>query len=416
MRIIIVLSWCWYTSIVTCFLTKTNYKLRTHIKLSKEEPEAAIENELMKLRAKREAILNKKKKTPPKELDITGQSAGGLASLPPRPKEFRKMEEKYSSNKKAAPTKPTKVSAKDYQIDYEDENELHIPNRIGFSTKNMPNFQVFETLVNGGISFVDTSEQNCAKVGSWSERVPHFPLLALQKKNRWSSTTKTLLQSCSIMETSGIELYQIPFPLLKNPYKEVTTWINKGYCNHVGIQNIRSSRSLQSLTKKTTISSAQFEFSLTQRRHLRLVQRCKQLGIIPIARSPFDHGLATGVYTASNPSGGKGSKIKYPFKVLEPLINLQDAQKKVATKVYERLEQTFLSEREARLQKFKSSNPFAKDITSAQVAINYVVAKGAVPIPSVRSVEEAQELLGCLGWGLLPEEVALLDDAAEQIF
>ena len=54
-----------------------------------------------------------------------------------------------------------------------------------------------------------------------------------------------------------------------------------------------------------------------------------------------------------------------------------------------------------------------RDITPMQVAINYIVAKGAVPIPVVKNNQDAEELLGCLGWGLNDEEVAILDSAAD---
>ena len=53
------------------------------------------------------------------------------------------------------------------------------------------------------------------------------------------------------------------------------------------------------------------------------------------------------------------------------------------------------------------------DVTTAQIAINYVVAKGCVPIPGINTVNEAEELLGCLGWALTEEEVEMLDKAAD---
>lgn len=52
-------------------------------------------------------------------------------------------------------------------------------------------------------------------------------------------------------------------------------------------------------------------------------------------------------------------------------------------------------------------------MTTAQVAINYVVAKGAVPVPGINTAKEAEELLGCIGWGLTDEEVAILDNACD---
>ena len=53
------------------------------------------------------------------------------------------------------------------------------------------------------------------------------------------------------------------------------------------------------------------------------------------------------------------------------------------------------------------------DVTTTQVAINYIVAKGCVPVPSVKNPQEADEIVGCLGWGLTDDEVKLLDNAAD---
>ena len=163
----------------------------------------------------------------------------------------------------------------------------------------------------------------------------------------------------------------------------------------------------------------QFEFSLTKRKALKngTIQACKDLGIIPIAYSPFDNGLASGQYTANDPTGGiVGGEIKYNFKkVLEPLIPLHDAQIRVATKVKERLRKEFRDEQERRSRKFQ--NPMEgnanREITTSQIAINYIIAKGAVPIPEIKNNKEAEELLGCIGWGLTEEEVAILDSAAD---
>ena len=52
------------------------------------------------------------------------------------------------------------------------------------------------------------------------------------------------------------------------------------------------------------------------------------------------------------------------------------------------------------------------DITTTQVAINYVIAKGGVPLPEINTPKQADELLGCLGWSLTEEEVDMLDSAA----
>jgi aryl-alcohol dehydrogenase-like predicted oxidoreductase len=50
--------------------------------------------------------------------------------------------------------------------------------------------------------------------------------------------------------------------------------------------------------------------------------------------------------------------------------------------------------------------------TPSQVALNWVIAKGAVPIPGAKSAAQAQENAGALGWRLDADDLAALDEAA----
>ncbi len=49
------------------------------------------------------------------------------------------------------------------------------------------------------------------------------------------------------------------------------------------------------------------------------------------------------------------------------------------------------------------------DKTPAQVALNWVMCKGAVPIPGAKNTKQAQDNIGALGWKLTDAEVAELD-------
>ena len=64
------------------------------------------------------------------------------------------------------------------------------------------------------------------------------------------------------------------------------------------------------------------------------------------------------------------------------------------------------------IEKLKQQPKINTDITTTQVAINYVIAKGGVPLPEINTPKQADELLGCLGWSLTDEEVDMLDSAA----
>jgi diketogulonate reductase-like aldo/keto reductase len=51
----------------------------------------------------------------------------------------------------------------------------------------------------------------------------------------------------------------------------------------------------------------------------------------------------------------------------------------------------------------------------AQVALNWVICKGAVPIPGAKNARQLHENAGALGWRMTASEVASLDSASEGV-
>jgi aryl-alcohol dehydrogenase-like predicted oxidoreductase len=52
------------------------------------------------------------------------------------------------------------------------------------------------------------------------------------------------------------------------------------------------------------------------------------------------------------------------------------------------------------------------DRTPSQVALAYLIAKGAVPIPGAKNRDQAEQNAGALGWRMTDEELAALDAVA----
>jgi diketogulonate reductase-like aldo/keto reductase len=50
--------------------------------------------------------------------------------------------------------------------------------------------------------------------------------------------------------------------------------------------------------------------------------------------------------------------------------------------------------------------------TPSQVALRWIIEKGAVPIPGAKNADQANQNAGALGWSLNHDEVAALDRAA----
>ncbi len=53
--------------------------------------------------------------------------------------------------------------------------------------------------------------------------------------------------------------------------------------------------------------------------------------------------------------------------------------------------------------------------SKAQVALNWCICKGTMPIPGAKNAKQAEENAGALGWKLTEEEVAKLDEASESV-
>ena len=192
--------------------------------------------------------------------------------------------------------------------------------------------------------------------------------------------------------------------------------ISDDHSRYVGCIDMSLSK-LAKLQKKLRaqgefVASNQFEFSLTNRKSLGMIEACKKLGITPICTNVLDGGLATGKYTSTNPTGGEVAKGEgdtgpYAVRKLEKLDAIFQVQNSLKEKVNRRIGES--------LMKFESGQApkINRDITTTQIAINYVRAKGAVPLVLVTNVKMANELLGCLGWDLTEEEVDEMDKACK---
>jgi pyridoxine 4-dehydrogenase len=134
--------------------------------------------------------------------------------------------------------------------------------------------------------------------------------------------------------------------------------------------------------------SNQVQFSLLSRipQQSGLLDLCSDLSVTPIAYSPLGLGLLTGKYTLSSigrlPPGPRGSLFRQILPTMGPLLGtLADIQR-------------------------------TRGKTCSQVAINWTIAKGSLPLVGVRTPQQAQENLGALGWLLSSAEVDELDRAA----
>ncbi|MBD2120733.1 aldo/keto reductase [Trichocoleus sp. FACHB-262] len=138
------------------------------------------------------------------------------------------------------------------------------------------------------------------------------------------------------------------------------------------------------------ITTLQVQYSLLSTypvTELGLKDVCDELGIKLIAYSPLALGILTGKYSEQGPfpKGIRGLLFKQLLSGSRPLLDCLQA---IAT---------------------------SRDKTMSQVALNWCIAKGTIPIPGAKSVEQAQQNIGALGWKLDAGEIAELDQAAASV-
>lgn len=167
---------------------------------------------------------------------------------------------------------------------------------------------------------------------------------------------------------------------------------NEGLVECVGVSNYgprQLARIYEYLEMRgVPLASAQVQFSLlsTGDDQRAVKEFCDARRVRLIAYSPLGLGMLTGKYSASNlPTGPRGVLFRQILPGLGPLLELMGA---IAS---------------------------ARKKTVPQVAINWCICKGTVPIPGAKTVAQAEENLGALGWRLSGRDVAALDDAAAAV-
>jgi len=205
---------------------------------------------------------------------------------------------------------------------------------------------------------------------------------------------RSLKKSLKRLRLNRVDLYQIHTPLgwWSRPafVSTLAEAVKAGLTRAVGVSNFNTEKTrVANETLQAAgvpLASNQVEYSLFDRRIEKngLLDYCLKNEITIIAYSPLAKGMATGKYGPENPPPGPRKRIYPPEKLeqAQPLINL-------------------LKEIGAGHEK-----------TPAQIALNWTICKGTVPIPGAKNAKQAAENLGAMGWRLTPEEVTALDAAS----
>lgn len=265
----------------------------------------------------------------------------------------------------------------------------------------------FRIALENGVNFVDTAEiygngRSERLLGQFIKNSPgtvrvatkFFPLPWRWTKN---SVTAALRASLERLGLERVDLYQIHWPSPLVPVERYVEGLaaahRQGLTRAVGVSNYNKNQMQRACTTLAKydipLASNQVEFHLLNRSAEKsgLLARCQELGIRLIAYSPLAMGLLTGKYGPKNPPPGlRGGRYSAKLQEIQPLIHLL----------------TEISQQHG-------------DKTVPQIALNWVICKGALPIPGAKNVRQAETNAAAAGWRLTTAELQALDEASDKI-
>jgi len=265
----------------------------------------------------------------------------------------------------------------------------------------------FQASLDAGVNFIDTaevygqgrSEQLLGKLMKTTEKpvlvaTKFFPYPWRISKN---SLHKALINSLDRLQVDHIALYQIHWPLFLLPINSLMDAMAKeaksGKTITIGVSNFNNSqtqRAYNALARhQIKLASNQVEYNLLNKQIEKngLLARCQKLGVRVIAYSPLAQGLLTGKYSPESPPPGvRGPRFASLIKGIKPLIDL--------------------------MTEIGNSHG---DKTPGQVALNWLICKGTLPIPGAKNLKQVQQNNGAIGWRLSDDEVVALDTASDGI-
>ncbi len=213
------------------------------------------------------------------------------------------------------------------------------------------------------------------------------------KLNVRSALLASLRASLDRLGVERVDLYQIHGPISLRGHGALADALaaahQEGLVRAVGVSNYSASETKKmdaELRKRgLRLASNQIEFSLlrTVPETSGLLATCKDLGVTPLAYSPIGQGRLTGKYSASNPPPSSRNFSAHPMERVDAVV--------------------------AELRRVGEANGGK---TPSQVALNWIIAKGAVPIPGAKNREQAEQNAGALGWLMGDDDVAALDAVA----
>ena len=277
--------------------------------------------------------------------------------------------------------------------------------------------EVFNLCVSSGVTLFDTGDSyGTGRLNGQSEKLLGKFSQEYSGANRdriclatklaaypWRVTRSSMMAAAkaSIERMGRVDLAQMHWSTANYfPWQEwrlldgLADLYEQGLVKGVGLSNYGTKR-LKKVHQKFNqrgipIATLQVQYSLLSTypvTELGIKDTCDELGIKLIAYSPLCLGILTGKYIepSTYPKGLRGLLFKRLIPEARSLLNSVQA----------------IAE--------------SRQKTMSQVAINWCISKGAIPIPGAKTLQQAQDNIAAQNWRLDAGEIEELDRAAKSI-
>lgn len=263
----------------------------------------------------------------------------------------------------------------------------------------------FVAAVDAGVRLFDTAEVyghgESERILGWMARRAGVPLALATKfaplagRGGVGAVAGALAASLRRLGTRHVALYQVhwadraeaPIDALMARLAEA---VARGLVGAVGVSNFTASEMREAhaalARRGVSLASNQVRYSLLHRAPERdgVLDACRELGVTLLAYSPLEQGALTGRYDPEHlPSGPRAAapsfapeRLREAARVVAQLRRVGDAHGGRAPE---------------------------------QVALNWLRAKGAIPVVGARNAAQATRNVGALEWSLADDEVEALD-------
>ncbi len=265
----------------------------------------------------------------------------------------------------------------------------------------------FTAALEAGITFFDTAEvygmgKSEQFLGQFMQQAQKPVQIATKfGPLPWRFTSQSiadaLTDSLKRLQVEQIALYQVHWPFAfflsqETLMNALADEVKRGRIAAVGVSNYSAEQMRDAhqilAARGVPLAVNQVRYSLLSRQieSKGILATARELGVTILAYSPLAQGLLTGKYTpegAEIPSGARKIDSRFKKEGLQKIVPVISLLRSLGEKY---------------------------DRTSAQVALNWLIAQGnIIPIAGVKTSEHVRQNAGALGWRLNDDEITELE-------